>query len=50
MSNPGGGDIYSIGRKWAPVSDPRNGIAGMDNGEWPRGVTEIYRTIEKEAR
>lgn len=38
-------DIYSIGGKWAPTNDPRNGIGGMDNHSWPSNVTAIYNEL-----
>ena len=45
----GRGDIASIGKKYAPPSDPRNGIAGMDNHAWPVSVSNIYIKILNEA-
>jgi beta-N-acetylglucosaminidase len=45
----GRGDIVSIGLKYAPPSDPRNGIGGMDNTKWATHVTNKYLQILKEA-
>lgn len=42
-------DISKIGRKYAPTSDKRNGMYGMDNNKWVPKVTEIYNKILKEA-
>lgn len=39
--------IDSIGAKWAPTDDPRNGIAGMDNNSWPKNVKAVYEEINK---
>ena len=38
-------DIVSIGKKWAPPDDPRNGIGGMDNKSWPRNVETHYNKL-----
>ena len=43
-------DIYSIGKKWAPPDDARNGMYGMDNNKWPSEVEEIYKKILEEAK
>ena len=43
-------DIYSIGAKYAPVSDKRNGLYGMDNSKWPLFVERNYQKIYEEAK
>ena len=43
-------DIVSIGLKWAPPDDPRNGIGGMDNKSWADNVSDIYEEILKDAK
>jgi hypothetical protein len=40
--------IEQIGAKYAPVSDPRNGMYGMDNRIWPVNVSAIYNRIVAE--
>jgi hypothetical protein len=40
-------DIVSIGRKYAPPDDPRNGIGGMDNTSWPSNVEHWYNKINR---
>ena len=42
--------IEQIGAKYAPVSDPRNGMYGMDNGTWPVNVSRIYNQIVSEVQ
>lgn len=42
-------DIDSIGAKYAPVSDSRDGLYGMDNAKWPLLVELHYQKIYKEA-
>lgn len=44
----GRGSIDKISKKWAPVSDPRNGMYGMDNGSWGQAVEKNYlKMLEK---
>lgn len=43
-------DIYSIGAKYAPLDDHRNGIAGMDNNKWSPNITKFYEKMLEEAK
>lgn len=43
-------DIYSIGAKYAPLDDHRNGIAGMDNNKWSPNITKFYEKILSESK
>lgn len=45
----GHGDINSIGNKYAPLNDTRNGIGGMDNSKWSKVVTQFYIQIKNES-
>ena len=42
--------IADIGKKYAPPSDVRNGMYGMNNDEWPESVTTYYNTMINEAK
>lgn len=43
-------DIYSIGAKYAPLDDYRNGIGGMDNSKWSPNITKFYEKMLSEAK
>lgn len=38
-------NIVSIGLKYAPPNDSRNGIGGMNNYAWPRNVEALYKRL-----
>lgn len=38
-------NIVSIGLKYAPLKDSRNGIGGMNNAQWPKNVKYWYDLI-----
>jgi hypothetical protein len=40
--------IEQIGAKYAPLSDPREGMYGMSNAKWVPNVTRIYNQIMAE--
>ena len=42
--------IEQIGAKYAPVSDPREGMYGMSNKHWPVNVSRIYNQILMEVQ
>jgi beta-N-acetylglucosaminidase len=42
-------DIASIGAKYCPLNDPRDGRYGMSNAKWVPGVTKYYQKILEEA-
>lgn len=46
--NEGRDNITSIGLKYAPPNDSRNGIGGMNNRTWAKNVEAWFKRINKE--
>ena len=38
--------LTDIQTKYAPLSDPRNGLAGMQNNQWTKGTIKVYNELE----